>query len=62
MATGYYSNESTQNITTQVQWTVTGSAGGTISQAGYYQPSSAGSATIYATSGNTNGSTTLNIP
>jgi hypothetical protein len=61
-ATGYYSDESTAVITSQVSWSVSGTAGGSITQAGYYTPKQQGSDTVTAVSQNIEGVATISIP
>jgi FecR protein len=62
-ATAFYSDGSTNDVTTKAQWSATGTAGGSINSTGYYQPEMAeGQETISATLNNVVGSTTISIP
>lgn len=61
-ATGTYSNDTSADITSQVSWTARGTAGGSITSAGYYTPQNSGTITITANQGNISGNTTLSIP
>ena len=64
-ATGTYTDNSTQNLTTQVTWASSDTGVATISNAGGSQglasSAAAGSTTISATSGSISGSTTLTV-
>jgi len=61
VATGNYSDGTTQVITTQVTWTSTNNAVATITQSGQATGVSKGSTTIQAASGGITGSTTLTV-
>ena len=61
-ATGYYSDGSTATVTNDVQWNVSGTAGGAVTQSGYYQPKTRGTDTVSATRDGINGSTSISIP
>ena len=60
-ATGTYSDESTQNLTTSVAWTSTSTSVATITTAGLATGLAAGSTTIEATSDSITGSTGLTV-
>jgi uncharacterized protein YjdB len=60
-ATGTYSDNSTQNLTSQVTWASSATTRATISSAGLATGVSAGTTTISATSGAISGSTTLTV-
>jgi trimeric autotransporter adhesin len=60
-ATGVFSDNSTQDLSSQVVWTSSNGAFATISAAGLATGISAGSLTITATSGAIGGSATLNV-
>ncbi|HYR44570.1 MAG TPA: Ig-like domain-containing protein, partial [Terriglobia bacterium] len=60
-ATGTYSDNSTQNITSSVTWSSSNTAAATITSAGVATGVAAGSTTIKATSGSVNGSTGLTV-
>ncbi|HZS70386.1 MAG TPA: DUF4082 domain-containing protein, partial [Candidatus Acidoferrum sp.] len=60
-ATGRYSDNSTQNITSQVAWSSSNSAVATINSAGLATGAGAGTATITATKGGISGSTGLTV-
>src|SRR5206468_4243632 len=61
VATGTYSDGSTQNLTTSVTWTSSNSGVATITSGGVASTLKVGSATITATSGGIVGSTSLNV-
>lgn len=61
VATGSYSDGTTQVITTQVTWTSTNNAVATITQSGQATGVAKGSTTIQAASGGITGSTTLTV-
>ncbi len=60
-ATGTYSDNSTQNLTSSVTWVSTTTSVATITSAGVVTPVAAGSTTIQATSGSITGSTGLTV-
>ncbi|MGH9629118.1 MAG: DUF4082 domain-containing protein, partial [Bryobacteraceae bacterium] len=60
-ATGTYSDNSTQNITTQVIWASSNTAAATINTAGLATSVGAGTSTISAAQGEITGSTTLTV-
>ncbi len=60
-ATGTYSDNSTQNLTSQVTWASSVTAKATISSAGLATAAAAGSTTISATLGSVSGSTPLTV-
>jgi hypothetical protein len=60
-ATGVFSDNSTQNLTTQVTWSSSAPAVATISNTGLATTLILGSTTITATSGTVSGSTTLTV-
>ncbi|HEY4300749.1 MAG TPA: DUF4082 domain-containing protein [Candidatus Didemnitutus sp.] len=61
VATGTYSNGSTQNLTSSVTWSSSAPSRATISSAGLATGVSAGMTTISASSGGVGGSTTLTV-
>ena len=61
IATGTYSDNSTQNITSSATWSSTSTSVATISAAGLASGVAAGSTTIQATSGSVSGSTGLTV-
>ena len=61
VATGTYSDGSTQNLTTSVTWTSSNSGVATITSGGVASTLKVGGATITATSGGIVGSTSLNV-
>ncbi len=61
IATGTYTDSSTQNITSQVSWASSNTSAATISSAGLATGVSAGSSTITATLSSITGSTTLTV-
>ena len=61
-AAGTYSNDSTQDVSSQVNWAASGTAAGAIDTTGYYRPESQGTATITAILGNITGSAQIAIP
>ncbi|HEU5235108.1 MAG TPA: DUF4082 domain-containing protein [Terriglobales bacterium] len=60
-ATGTYSDNSTQDITSQVSWSSSNTAVATINSAGLATAIAGGSATVKATQGTVSGSTTLTV-
>ncbi len=60
-ATGTYSDNSTQNLTSSMTWTSTTTATATITSGGLVTPVAAGSTAIQATSGSIVGSTALTV-
>ena len=60
-ATGTYSDNSTQNLTSRVTWASNATATATITSAGLASALKAGTSTISATSGSVTGSTTLTV-
>ena len=60
-ATGTYSDNSTQNLTSSVSWSSTNTAVATISSAGLATAAGTGTATISAASGSISGSTNLSV-
>jgi len=60
-ATGTYSDNSTQDITSQVSWSSSKTAVATVNSAGLATAIAGGSATITATQGTASGSTTLTV-
>ena len=61
MATGTYSNNSTQNLTSSVTWTSSNTSAATITSAGLATGVNTGSTTIQATSGTISGTTNLTV-
>lgn len=57
-----YSNSTSADVTTQVQWSASGSAGGAIDTAGNYVPRTSGTETITATWNGVSGSVQISIP
>ena len=60
-ATGTYSNRSTQDITSQVNWASSNTAVATINTSGLASATSAGTTTISATMSSVTGSATLTV-
>ena len=61
-ALAVYSDDSSTDVTDSANWSVTGTAEGTINTKGFYTPRGQGSDRITANLGGINGSTTINIP
>jgi hypothetical protein len=61
MATGTFSDNSTQNLTNSVTWTSMSAGVATITTGGLASGVAAGSSGIQASSGNINGSATLTV-
>src|SRR5262249_28798888 len=61
IATGTYSDNSTQNVTHSVTWGSTNSSVATVNSNGVVSSLATGSTSISATQGGVNGSTTLNV-
>src|SRR3989344_3036403 len=60
-ALAVYSDDSSTDVTDSANWSVTGTAEGTINTKGFYTPRGQGSDRITANLGGINGSTTINI-
>ena len=60
-ATGYYSNGTSQDVTSQVTWNSQNTASATVNSSGLVSGVSAGSATITATLGSTTGTTVATV-
>ena len=61
VATGTFSDGTTQNLGSSVHWSTTGIVVGSISAAGIFSPTGIGLGTVVATSGGISGSTTLTV-